>query len=105
MSKHRSCGSLLALLPYGFALGLLCAGSPEASAKPNRSAEIRAEFQRLHPCPATGAPRGTCPGWQVDHIEPLKCGGPDTPANMQWLTIEDHKLKTKREARWCRKGA
>jgi len=68
-----------------------------------RSAAIRAEFQRLQHCPSTGAPRGACPGWQVDHIVPLKCGGPDAPANMQWLTVHDHKLKTKREARLCRK--
>lgn len=73
-------------------------------AQVSRSSAARAEFQRLHPCPATGAPRGACPGWQVDHVEPLKCGGPDTPANMQWLTIEEHKLKTKREARLCRRS-
>ena len=57
----------------------------------------------MHPCPATGMQRGACPGWQVDHIKPLKCGGADAPANMQWLTVHDHKLKTKREAKLCRK--
>jgi len=67
-----------------------------------RSAAAKAEFQRANPCPATGASRGACPGWQIDHVEPLKCGGPDTPANMQWLTINEHKAKTAREARRCR---
>jgi len=31
------------------------------------------------------------------------CGGDDAPHNMQWLTVEQHKAKTKREARLCRK--
>lgn len=83
-------------------LALALAGAVEA--RPARSAAARAEFQRLNPCPQTGAIRGACPGWQVDHIVPRKCGGVDAPANMQWLTVEDHKLKTKREARLCRKN-
>lgn len=72
-------------------------------AKIPRSAAVKREFQRENPCPSTGKPRGKCPGFQVDHVIPLKCDGPDTPANMQWLTIQDHKAKTRREARWCRR--
>lgn len=52
--------------------------------------------------PATGKPRGRCPGWEVDHAIPLKCGGADHRSNMQWLTVEAHKDKTRREARLCR---
>lgn len=62
-----------------------------------------AAFKRANPCPSTGKPRGACPGWQIDHIKPLKCKGVDRVENMQWLTIEDHKQKTKREAKECRK--
>lgn len=62
----------------------------------------RAEFMRQQPCPATGKTHGACPGWQVDHRDPLKCGGIDHPVNMQWLTVRDYKAKTKREAKWCR---
>jgi 5-methylcytosine-specific restriction endonuclease McrA len=29
--------------------------------------------------------RGACPGWEVDHVIPLACGGCDAVANMQWL--------------------
>jgi 5-methylcytosine-specific restriction endonuclease McrA len=65
---------------------------------------MRAEFQRAHACPATGRHRGACPGYQVDHIRPLKCGGPDRPENMQWLTVEQHKEKTGREAPLCRRA-
>jgi len=40
----------------------------------------------------------------VDHVVPLKCNGADAITNMQWLTVEEHKQKTKREARLCRHG-
>jgi hypothetical protein len=35
------------------------------------------------------------PGYQVDHKTPLWAGGSDTPSNMQLLTNEQHKAKTK----------
>jgi hypothetical protein len=73
--------------------------SAEAS---QRSYAAKAEFKRSHPCPANNQRRGPCPGYEVDHAIPLKCKGDDLPHNMQWLTIEEHKRKTKREARWCR---
>lgn len=86
---------------------LLCAitltAAVVAGAAP-RSTAVRAEFQRQQPCPATGAKRDACPGWQVDHVVPLKCNGADAITNMQWLTVEEHKQKTKREARLCRHG-
>lgn len=69
-----------------------------------RSGAARAAFQRNSPCPANGHLRGPCPGYQVDHIIPLKCGGPDYMDNMQWLTIEDHKIKTASESLKCRKA-
>lgn len=68
-----------------------------------RSRAARAEFQRSNPCPVTGKARGACPGYQVDHITPLKCNGADAPHNMQWLTVEQHKIKTAREAKECRR--
>jgi hypothetical protein len=91
--------------PFAALLALACAASinAEAFAAPSRSPAARAEFVKANPCPATGRSRGACPGWQVDHITPLKCGGPDTPANMQWLTVEQHKVKTAAEAKHCRR--
>jgi 5-methylcytosine-specific restriction endonuclease McrA len=59
------------------------------------------EFRKQHPCPATQKHRGACPGWQVDHVIPLKCGGLDSPANMQWLAVDDHRRKTAREEKHC----
>lgn len=69
----------------------------------SRSGAAKAEFKRLNPCPANGHRSGPCQGYEIDHVTPLKCGGADHRTNMQWLTVQDHKAKTKREARWCRK--
>lgn len=67
-----------------------------------RSRTLRAEFMRANPCPANGQTRGACPGYQVDHREALICGGKDEIANLQWLTIAEHKEKTRVEVKLCR---
>jgi hypothetical protein len=54
-------------------------------------------FKKQNPCPATGKTFGSCPGYVVDHIIPLKRGGPDSPSNMQWQTKEAAKEKDKWE--------
>ena len=59
-------------------------------------------FARSHPCPATAQPSLPCPGWIIDHIEPLCSGGPDAPANMQWQTVADALKKDIDERRACR---
>jgi 5-methylcytosine-specific restriction endonuclease McrA len=60
-----------------------------------RSRSARARFMRL-----TGHPGGWS-GHVVDHIIPLACGGPDTPENMQWQTVEAAKAKDRVERRDC----
>jgi len=50
-----------------------------------RSSWVREKFRVSHPCPATGLTTGACPGWSVDHVIPLVCGGCDSVNNMQWL--------------------
>ena len=70
-----------------------------------RSRAVRAEFQRQQPCPATGAKRGPCRGYVVDHVVPLCAGGADHPANLQWQTVEQGKLKDREEVRQCRRRA
>ena len=75
----------------------------DATARTDRDrAQVRA-FRAEHPCPATGRTRGACPGYHVDHITPLCAGGADRPANMQWITREDHRFKTLVDVRECRK--
>jgi 5-methylcytosine-specific restriction endonuclease McrA len=68
----------------------ICYASPsqiprDADGSIRRSSAARAAFMRMHPCPSSGLTRGACPGWQIDHVIPLACGGCDEPANMQWL--------------------
>jgi len=72
-------------------------------AKTQRSYAVKAEFKRLNPCPANGNRRVPCANYHMDHVIPLCAGGPDAVNNMQWLTVEEHKAKTKSEARMCRR--
>lgn len=81
---------LLALL-----LALPAAASP-------RSAAERLAFQRENPCPSTGQRRGACLGYQIDHANALCAGGSDTRDNMQWLSTQEHRWKTRSDVRMCR---
>jgi hypothetical protein len=62
-----------------------------------RSTRAKDDFQKSHPCPATGKTAGSCPGYIIDHVKPLKRGGDDSPGNMQWQTKKAAKLKDKTE--------
>jgi hypothetical protein len=66
-----------------------------------RSTGAKNAFKHEHPCPATGHNSGSCPGYVIDHVQPLECGGADAPGNMQWQSVEDGKEKDKTE-RYCR---
>jgi hypothetical protein len=66
-----------------------------------RSTAAKNSFKREHPCPSNGRTSGSCPGYVIDHVNPLECGGADAPFNMQWQTIADGKAKDKTE-RNCR---
>jgi hypothetical protein len=74
------------------------AGVPrDAHGRIARDPRARNEFRRNHPCPSTGKASGSCPGYVIDHVQPLKRGGADTPANMQWQTEGAAKLKDRTE--------
>lgn len=70
----------------------------EASA---RDPSVRQQFMREIPCPANGHSSGPCPGYVVDHVVPLSCGGSDSTDNMQWQTVEEGKAKDKWERKGC----
>ena len=73
-----------------------------AVARQHRSTAAKHVFQREQPCPSTGQPKGRCPGYIIDHIKPLACGGADAPSNMQWQTVSDAKAKDRWERKGCR---
>lgn len=83
---------------------LLLLAATSAQAVP-RDMSARQAFRVTHPCPATGKTYGRCPGWEIDHIQALVNGGPDTPANMQWLTHADHMAKTREDLALCKTQA
>jgi hypothetical protein len=80
-------------------LALLVPTLAEARIKRSQSAKV--EFKLEHPCPATGARKGPCKGYVIDHVNPLACGGLDAPENMQWQTIAEGKAKDKWERKGC----
>jgi hypothetical protein len=76
------------------------AGSPSGDSRGRirRSRSARQAFERQ-----TGYPRGR-PGYIIDHIVPLACGGADAPSNMQWQTVAAAKAKDRTERIGCSRG-
>jgi hypothetical protein len=90
--------------PSATALAILLAMlTSQADASTIRSASAKAEFKRVHRCPATGARSGPCGGYVIDHVNPLARGGSDAPCNMRWQTIAEGKAKDRWELKGCRK--
>ena len=69
----------------------------DSHGKIERSAKAKDDFKKLHPCPSTGKSSGSCPGYVIDHVVPLKRGGADAPSNMQWQTTSEAKQKDRWE--------
>jgi hypothetical protein len=44
-----------------------------------RSEKAKDDFKHSHPCPSTGKSSGSCPGYAIDHVIPLKRGAPTIP--------------------------
>jgi hypothetical protein len=84
------------------ALSLLVALAAVAADRAPRSPAAKAAFQRENPCPSTGQRRGACPGYVIDHVDPLCNGGADDSSNMQWQTVEAAKVKDHAERQLCR---
>lgn len=60
----------------------------DADGSISRRADVLRSFRNRYPCPSTGQQRGACPGWAIDHVIPLACGGCDAVSNLQWLPVE-----------------
>jgi hypothetical protein len=79
---------------------LSTAKAPASVARDSRGRIARSEIAKHQFEVQTGYPHGR-PGYVVDHIVPLACGGADTPRNMQWQTVADAKAKDKTERAGC----
>ena len=60
----------------------------DADGKTSRSIKVINAFKKQWACPSTGLHKGACPGWAVDHVIPLACGGRDAVYNMAWMPDE-----------------
>lgn len=76
--------------------GFSGAAARDGNNRIKRSAAAKDAFMRQ-----TGYPHGR-PGYVVDHIRPLACGGADAPGNMQWQTIAEARAKDRTERVGCR---
>ncbi|WP_198328237.1 HNH endonuclease signature motif containing protein [Methylovulum psychrotolerans] len=83
---------------------ILALAASAVEAKQERSQAAKDLFKRSHPCPSNGNDHGSCPGYVIDHVEPLACGGKDAPENMQWQTETEGKAKDKWERKGCQVG-
>lgn len=90
------------MAPRALLVIALVAVSWPCEARLARSAAVVREWRQTHPCPANGLKTGPCPGWQVDHRWPLCAGGLDRPDWLQWLTVADHRTKTRLDLKGCR---
>ena len=80
-----------------------CALSTAWGGEYHRSKKVLREFVKQQACPSTGQHRLPCPGYVIDHIKALACGGSDAVENLQWQTREDAKAKDKWERKECGK--
>lgn len=72
-------------------------GSRPAEAATPRGQSATYQFRKFNACPSTGKFTGACPGWVMDHMHSLRCGGPDTPENLWWQTRVEAKDKDRQE--------
>ena len=62
-----------------------------------RGTEAPRLFRKVIACPSTHKFTGPCPGWVMDHLHSLRCGGADVPENLWWQTVDEAKLKDTQE--------
>jgi hypothetical protein len=59
-----------------------------SEARNSHSHSAKRDFVAAHPCPSTGSHKvRNCPGYVIDHVNPLCAGRPDAASNMQRQTV------------------
>lgn len=81
---------------------LLCPSLQAAERQRPSNAEVH--FRLANPCPSTGETGGACPGYVIDRVIPVACGGAEDPDNMQWQTLAEAREKDRWERIGCRAG-
>jgi hypothetical protein len=81
---------------------LLCPSVHAAERQRPSNAEIY--FRLANPCPSTGETGGACPGYVIDRVIPVVCGGAENTDNMQWQTLAEAREKDRWERIGCRAG-
>lgn len=89
-------------MKYVLLLTALCFAFPSYAAKKHTSTTEKRHFAAAHPCPGTGKPVPSCPGYVLDHVVPLCAGGEDKATNMQWQEVGPASYKDKIEWAYCR---
>lgn len=77
-----------------------------SAGKIKRSSWQVIKFKKTVACPATGKVQvgnkyTPCPGFVVDHVQPLCLCGKDAPSNMAWQTLEHSLIKDDLERKAC----
>lgn len=76
---------------------LLAVFCHHAEAATPRGQAATYQFRKSNACPSTGKFTGACPGWVMDHLKSLRCGGLDVPENLWWMTVKEAKVKDTQE--------
>ena len=77
------------------------AHSKSGSAARNSHGRIKRSAAAKHDFMKQSGYRHGRPGYVVDHIVPLACGGADAPSNMQWQSAVEAKAKDRVERKGC----
>lgn len=81
-------------------LSILLSLCMQAEAKSYRDPAVRQAFTEQNPCPIVDEKTGKCLA-EVDHKEALCAGGKDEVENLQYLSKEQHRLKTLMDIKRC----
>lgn len=84
-----------------FVIAVFSVAPSTSYAKQERSQAAKDSFKASHPCPSNGVNHGPCPGYVIDHVTALACGGADSESNMQWQSVSEGKAKDKWERKGC----
>lgn len=94
---HRILRTILTLWAVILLTWIAAHGTVGYAATTERGWKAPYLFRKANPCPSTGRTTGACPGWVMDHMVSLRCGGADVPENIWWQRVQEAKEKDSQE--------